>query len=57
MTYAEFKAEMNKLLVLSFKYTVNEVGSLHYVEKMAALADAYPEYDEMLDEESLAEEA
>ena len=53
MTYQEFKAEMAKLLTESFKYTADQVGSGHFTEKMADLADEYPEYDDMLDNEPL----
>ncbi len=51
MTYQEFKTEMQKLLTESFKYTCKQVGSEIFTEKMADLADQYPNYDEMLDNE------
>jgi hypothetical protein len=51
MTYEEFKTEMQNLLNHSFKYNSNQVGSSFYVEKMADLADLYPEFEERLDNE------
>lgn len=51
MTYEEFKAEMQNLLNKSFKYTCDQAGSGHYVEKMADLAETYPEYEARLDNE------
>ena len=53
MTYQEFKTEMQSLLNESFKYTIHQAGSGIFTEKMADLADAYPDYDEMLDNEAL----
>jgi regulator of RNase E activity RraB len=53
MTYEEFKAEMQNLLNLAFKYDVEQAGFAHYTEKMAALADEHPEYDLMLEDETL----
>jgi hypothetical protein len=51
MTYQEFKTEMQKLLTESFKYTCQQVGSEVFTEKMADLAEEYPDYDDMLDNE------
>ena len=51
MTYEEFKAEMQRLLNKAFQYTCDQAGSGHYAEKMADLAEAYPEYEERLDNE------
>lgn len=51
MTYEEFKKEMQSLLKSSFKYTPDQVGSRIYTEKMADLADLYPEYEERLENE------
>ena len=53
MTYQEFKTEMQSLLNESFKYTIHQAGSGIFTEKMADLADAYPDYDDMLDNEAL----
>jgi hypothetical protein len=52
MTYDEFKAEYTKLFNLSFKYTVNQAGSSYYVQKLAELADAYPEFESRIENEA-----
>ena len=52
MTYEAFKAEFTKLFNLSFKYTVNQAGSGYYVEKLAELADAYPEFETRIENEA-----
>jgi hypothetical protein len=52
MTYEAFKAEYTKLFNLSFKYTVNQAGSSYYVEKLAELADAYPEFESRIENEA-----
>ena len=49
MTYEEFKNEMQSLLNKSFKYTPDQAGSRIFSEKMADLAEKYPEYEKMLD--------
>jgi len=54
MTYEEFKAEMQRLLNKAFQYTCDQVGSGHYVEKMADLAEIVPS---RLMAEKLAEHA
>ncbi len=51
MTYEAFKAEMQRLLTVACSYKPNEIGSSHYAEKMARLADAYPEFETRLDAE------
>ena len=53
MTYNEFKTEMQNLLNQGFKYTPEQVGFSTFADKMADLADEYPEYDAMLENESL----
>jgi hypothetical protein len=57
MTYEEFKAEYTKLFGYSMKYSPDQVGSSHFMDKMAALADAYPEYEERIEDEACAVEA
>lgn len=52
MTYETFKAEYTTLFNLSFKYTLNQIGSKIYMEKLADLADAYPEYESRIEEEA-----
>jgi len=56
MTYETFKAEMRGLLEQAFRYTPGQVGFALYSEKMADLAEQYPEHDERLENESLAGE-
>ncbi len=51
MTYATFKAEYESLFKTMMGYKPNEVGSSIYAEKMADLADAYPEFEAMIDAE------
>lgn len=51
MTYEEFKAEMQNLLNKGFKYSPDQAGFGIYAEKMADLAEAYPEFEERLDSE------
>lgn len=52
MTYETFKAEYTKLFNLSFKYTVGQAGSSYYMEKLADLADAYPDFELRIENES-----
>lgn len=52
MTYEAFKAEYTKLFNLSFKYTVGQAGSGYYVEKLAELADDYPEFESRIENEA-----
>lgn len=52
MTYQEFKNEMQSLLSKSFQYTPSQIGHKEFINKMADLAERFPEYDEMLEEES-----
>jgi hypothetical protein len=54
MTYAEFKAEYEALFNRMMSYSPDQVGSGIYAEKMAELADAYPEFDERLEDELCA---
>lgn len=52
ITYEQYKSDMNQLLQAAGKYKPSEVGFVVYSEKMAELADKYPEFDKRLDEES-----
>ena len=49
--YEQFKKEYEKLFNESMKYSPNQAGSKIFTERMADLADEYPEYEERLDEE------
>ena len=51
MTYEEFKTEYTKLFNLMMSYSPKEVGSGIYCEKLAELADKYPEHEEQLEDE------
>lgn len=51
MTYAEFKIAYTKAFENSMKYSLGQVGSKHYIEKMADLAEAYPEFEAELEAE------
>lgn len=52
MTYEEFKAQMQDHLNNAAHYGIEQVGFFTFTEKMAALADEYPEYDLMLEDET-----
>jgi len=54
MTYEEFKTEYTKLFMAMNRYTLREVGSKINAERMADLADMYPAYEEMLENEHCA---
>lgn len=51
LTYEQFEAEYRKAYDRMQQYTPDEVGSSHYAERMAELADAYPDYLEKLESE------
>lgn len=53
MTYEGYKAKMQSLLTAGFRYTPGQIGFQNYAEKMAELAESYPEYDERLENENL----
>lgn len=57
MTYEEFKAEYTKLFSCSMKYSPDQAGSSYFMDKMAALADSYPEYENRIEEEACAARA
>jgi hypothetical protein len=51
LTYDQFKKSYGDAFQAMNRYTPEEVGSGHYAEKMAELADAYPEHMAKLDAE------
>jgi hypothetical protein len=55
MTYVEFKIQYNKFFITMTKYHPNEIGSSIYAEKMADLAEKYPEFEVRLEAELDAE--
>ena len=56
ITYEQFKQQMQSHLSESAKYKPNEVGQSTFIQKMADLADKYPEYEARLDRESNGEQ-
>lgn len=51
MSYEEFSKQYSDTFKQANKYSPNEVGSQTYTEKMAKLADEYPEFLERLEQE------
>ncbi len=51
MTFEEFAAAYRATFAQMMKYSPKEVGSTIYVEKLAALADAHPEWAEQVENE------
>lgn len=51
MTYEEFKAAYLAAFNSMNKYTPNQVGSDLFAEKLADLADAYPEFEAQMEAE------
>jgi hypothetical protein len=49
MTFSEFKAAYHALFDIMMSYHPNEVGSLIYAEKMAEMADTYPQWAETVE--------
>lgn len=49
MSFEEFVAEYERTISDMLKYEINQVGALHFAEKAADLADNYPEYMELYD--------
>ena len=45
-TYEEFEAAYRAAFTAGWRYTPEQVGFNHYVEIMAALSDAYPDWAE-----------
>ena len=52
LTYEEFKSAYIRAFKSMMSYKPTEVGSGHFAEKMADLADAYPEYAEKVKAEA-----
>ena len=48
MDYLEFVAEYEKNFSEMFKYTPDQVGSQIFAEKLAILADEYPDFESKL---------
>lgn len=51
MTFEEFAKVYRETFAAMMTYSPKEVGSLVYAEKLAALADAYPEWAELVEAE------
>lgn len=51
MTYEEFKAEYIKTFNLMMQYSPNQAGSSVYAEKLADLADKYPDFADAAENE------
>ncbi len=51
MSYQEFIIEMEKLFTEACRYTIDQAGSQHFTDKMADLADTYPEHNDRWDNE------
>lgn len=49
LTFAEFEKLYRATFARMMSYSCKEVGSAIYVEKLAALADAYPEWAEIVE--------
>lgn len=49
MTFEQFKAEYTENFTRMMSYKLNEVGSKVYLEKMEALAEAHPEWAEIVE--------
>jgi len=54
MTYNEFKIAYTAAFNRAMSYKPSECGSVVYAEKMANLADAYPEFAERAENETLS---
>lgn len=48
-TYEEFAAAYRATFIKMMSYSPNQVGSAIYVEKMAAMSDANPEWAELVE--------
>lgn len=51
LTFEEFAALYRATFAEMMKYSPEQVGSAIYVEKLAALADEYPEWAEKVENE------
>ncbi len=49
MTFEQFEAAYRATFAKMMSYSPKQVGSAIYVEQLAALADAYPEWAEMVE--------
>jgi hypothetical protein len=49
MTFDEFKAAYLDAFKRMMSYTSDQIGSLTYAEKMAALSDAHPDWAEQIE--------
>lgn len=49
MSYEEFVTEYERALRDMMSYELHQVGSVHFCEKAAALADEYPEFMDRYD--------
>jgi hypothetical protein len=52
MTFEAFAALYKATFAKMLSYSLKEVGSSVYAEKMAELADAFPEWAELVEEEA-----
>jgi len=46
LTYEQFKTAYTNAFRSMMEYNGNQIGSIHFAEEMADLADAYPEWAE-----------
>lgn len=51
LTYAEFEAEMARLMKRVYNYTPEQIGFEESIKPMIDLADDYPEFDAQLENE------
>lgn len=51
MSYEEFKSEYTEAFNLMMKYSPKQAGSSVYAEKMAKLADEYPDFADSVENE------
>lgn len=54
MTYDEFKTAYTAAFNRAMFYKPSECGSMVYAEKMADLADAYPEFADRAENETIS---
>ena len=52
MTYEEFKIAYTNAFKSMMRYKITEIGSGHFAEKMAELADAYPDFADQVESEA-----
>lgn len=51
MTYQEFKKEYTEIFNRMMGYSPDQAGANIFADKMAELADQYPDFEERLEEE------